>query len=156
MALYISMKIRGLGVLVIINRFVILSFIEKKIWLDFNMYWWTKNWLSCDVFNVGRATQWAFADSRLGVNPKADPETIGLSILTLKQVAKGEAITFLRCPDQRYYWQGTWRALHPRRILHAPGFCVKNWLSNFLWKNQSESKMTENETIEIELTTKPK
>ena len=120
MALYISMKIRGLGVLVIINRFVILSFIEKKIWLDFNMYWWTKNWLSCDVFNVGRATQWAFADSRLGVNPKADPETIGLSILTLKQVAKGEAITFLRCPDQRYYWQGTWRALHPRRILHAP------------------------------------
>ena len=29
----------------------------------------------CEVFNVGRATQWAFADG-LGVNPKADPETI--------------------------------------------------------------------------------
>ena len=28
------------------------------------------------MFNVGRTTQWAFADG-LGVNPKADPETIG-------------------------------------------------------------------------------
>ena len=39
------------------------------------------------VFNVGRATQWAFANS-LGVNPKADPETIGLAILILWQVAR--------------------------------------------------------------------
>ena len=30
-----------------------------------------------DVFNVGRATQWDFADG-LGVNPKADPVTTGL------------------------------------------------------------------------------
>ena len=35
-----------------------------------------------DMFNVGRATQWAFDDG-LGVNPKTDPETIGLSILIL-------------------------------------------------------------------------
>ena len=41
----------------------------------------------CEVFNVGRATQWAFADG-LGVNPMADPETIGLAILTLRQVAR--------------------------------------------------------------------
>ena len=33
-----------------------------------------------EVFNVGRATEWAFADG-VGVNPKADPETIGLAIL---------------------------------------------------------------------------
>ena len=31
------------------------------------------------VFNVGRATQWAFADG-LEFNPKADQETIGLTI----------------------------------------------------------------------------
>ena len=43
---------------------------------------WMDGW---DVFNVGRATQWAFADG-LGVNPKADSETIGLAILTLRQV----------------------------------------------------------------------
>ena len=41
----------------------------------------------CDVFNVGRATQRAFADG-LGVISKADPETIGLAILTLRQVAR--------------------------------------------------------------------
>ena len=40
-----------------------------------------------DVFNVGRATQWAFSDG-LGVKPKADPETIGLAILILGQVAR--------------------------------------------------------------------
>ena len=28
--------------------------------------------MRCEVFNVGRATHWAFADG-LGVNPKADP-----------------------------------------------------------------------------------
>ena len=39
------------------------------------------------VFNVGRATHWAIADS-LGVNPKADPETIGLAILILRQVVR--------------------------------------------------------------------
>ena len=38
-------------------------------------------------FNVGRATHWAIADG-LGVNPKADPETIGLAILILRQVAR--------------------------------------------------------------------
>ena len=38
-------------------------------------------------FNVGRATHWAIADG-LGVNPKADPETIGLAILILGLVAK--------------------------------------------------------------------
>ena len=38
------------------------------------------------MFNVGRATHWSFADG-LGVNPKAHPETIGLAILTLRQVA---------------------------------------------------------------------
>ena len=41
----------------------------------------------CDVFNVGRATLWAFADC-LGVNPKADPETIGFAILILMQVVR--------------------------------------------------------------------
>ena len=39
------------------------------------------------MFNVGRATDWAFADG-LGVNPKADPETIGLAVLILRQVAR--------------------------------------------------------------------
>ena len=41
----------------------------------------------CDVFSVGRATQWPFGDG-LGVNPKVDPETIGLTILILRQVAR--------------------------------------------------------------------
>ena len=41
----------------------------------------------CEVFNVGRATHWDFADG-LGVNQKADPETIGLAILILGQVAR--------------------------------------------------------------------
>ena len=48
-------------------------------WLDRWMYEW-------DVFNVGRATQWDFADG-LRVNPKADLETIGLADLILWQVA---------------------------------------------------------------------
>ena len=39
------------------------------------------------MFNVGRAKQWAFADG-LGVNQKADPETSGLTILILRQVAR--------------------------------------------------------------------
>ena len=43
--------------------------------------------MGCEVFNVRPATQWAFADG-LGVNPKADPETIGLAILILGQVAR--------------------------------------------------------------------
>ena len=38
------------------------------------------------MFNIGRATQWAFANG-LGVNLKADPEIIGLAILILRQVA---------------------------------------------------------------------
>ena len=38
------------------------------------------------MFNVKRVAQWAFADG-LRVNPKADPETIGLTILILGQVA---------------------------------------------------------------------
>ena len=38
-------------------------------------------------FNVGQATQWDFADG-LRVNPKADPETTGLAILILRQVAR--------------------------------------------------------------------
>ena len=38
-------------------------------------------------FNVGRATHWAIADG-LGVNPKADPETVGLAVLILRQVPK--------------------------------------------------------------------
>ena len=38
----------------------------------------------CEVFNVG---QWAFVDG-LGVNPKADPETIGLAVLILRQEAR--------------------------------------------------------------------
>ena len=41
----------------------------------------------CEVFNIGRATHWAFADG-LEVNPKADPETTGLAILILGQVAR--------------------------------------------------------------------
>ena len=41
----------------------------------------------CEMFNVGRATHWAFADG-LGVNPKAAPETIGLAVLVLRQVAR--------------------------------------------------------------------
>ena len=36
----------------------------------------------CEVFNVKQATHWAFVDG-LGVNAKADPETIGLPILIL-------------------------------------------------------------------------
>ena len=42
--------------------------------------------LVCELFNDGRVTHWAFADD-LGINPKADPETIGLAILILRQVA---------------------------------------------------------------------
>ena len=38
---------------------------------------WMVGW---EVFNVGRATHWAFTDG-LGVNPKADTETFGLAIL---------------------------------------------------------------------------
>ena len=38
-------------------------------------------------FNVGQATQWDFADG-LRVNPKADPETTGLAILILREVAR--------------------------------------------------------------------
>ena len=41
----------------------------------------------CELFNVGRATHWAFTDG-LGVNPKADLETVGLAILILRQVAR--------------------------------------------------------------------
>ena len=72
--------------------------------------------MRCDTFKVGRATQWAFADG-LGVKPKADPETVGLAILILRQVA------------QPSLCQGTPRGiidrelggyLHPRWILHAP------------------------------------
>ena len=37
------------------------------------------------MFNVERAKQWSFANG-LEVNPKADPETNGLTILILKQV----------------------------------------------------------------------
>ena len=43
--------------------------------------------LGCEVFNVGRATQWSFADG-LGVNLKADPQTVGLAILILRQGAR--------------------------------------------------------------------
>ena len=39
------------------------------------------------MFNVGRVTQRAFADG-LGVKQKADPETVGLAILILRQVAR--------------------------------------------------------------------
>ena len=39
------------------------------------------------MFNVGRVTQWAFTDG-LRINPKADPETIGLAILILREVAR--------------------------------------------------------------------
>ena len=38
----------------------------------------------CNVLNVGRATQWTFANG-LGVKLKADPETVGLAILILRQ-----------------------------------------------------------------------
>ena len=70
-----------------------------------------------DASIVRRATQWAFADG-LGVNPMADPETIDLAVLIFRQ--SGEAITLSRYP-KRYYSPGTWRTLHPRLILHAPG-----------------------------------
>ena len=40
-----------------------------------------------DVLNIRRVMQWAFAYG-LGVNPKVDPETIGLAILFLRQVPK--------------------------------------------------------------------
>ena len=53
----------------------------------------------CQVYNVGRATQWAFADG-LGVNPKADPETIVLEILILRQVAK-HLLNFSKHPEKR-------------------------------------------------------
>ena len=56
-------------------------------------------------FNVGQATQWDFADG-LRVNPKADPETTGLAILILRQVARTSLC------------QGI---LHPRQILNALG-----------------------------------
>ena len=46
------------------------------------MRWDGMGW---DVFNVGRATQWAFVDG-LGVNPKVDPEIFGLTIFILRQV----------------------------------------------------------------------
>ena len=39
-----------------------------------------------DGFNIGRSTQWDFDDG-LDFNQKADPKTIGLAILILRQVA---------------------------------------------------------------------
>ena len=39
-----------------------------------------------NIFNVEQATEWAFAHSS-EVNPKADPETIGLTILIFRKVA---------------------------------------------------------------------
>ena len=44
-------------------------------------------WDGSEVFNVGLATHWAFANG-LGVNLKIDPEAIGLAILFLKQVVR--------------------------------------------------------------------
>ena len=38
------------------------------------------------MLNVGWTTEWSFVDG-LGFNPKADPETIALAILILRQVA---------------------------------------------------------------------
>ena len=64
----------------------------------------------CEVFNVGRATHWAFADG-LGVNPKADPETIGLAILILRQV------------ERTSLWQGTPRDIIGRKL---GGHCSHN------------------------------
>ena len=71
----------------------------------------------CEVFNVGRATHWAFANG-LGVNPKADPETSGLAILNLRQVARP---SLCQGTPRGIIWMGTWRTLNPRRLLHAPG-----------------------------------
>ena len=50
----------------------------KASWID--VMW-------CDVFNVGPATGWTFAND-LGVNQKADPEKIGLPISILRHVAR--------------------------------------------------------------------
>ena len=55
---------------------------ESHVVEAFLYYGW-----GCEMFNIGRATQWAFADG-LGVNSKADPETVGLAILILRQVAR--------------------------------------------------------------------
>ena len=63
------------------------------------------------VFNVGQATHWATADG-LGVNPKADPETIGLAILILGQVARPSLC------------QGTPRVIIGREL---GGHCTHDW-----------------------------
>ena len=54
------------------------------------------------MLNVGRAAQWAFAYG-LGVNLKAEPETISLSILILRQVARpllcqGQRLEYINMP----------------------------------------------------------
>ena len=73
----------------------------------------------CEVFNVGRATQWAFADG-LGDNLKddPDPETIGLAVLILRQVVSHH---FAKIPPE-VLLTGNLEGIapDPRLILHAP------------------------------------
>ena len=64
-------------------------------------------------------TQRAFAGG-LEVNPKADSEIIGLAILILRQVAWPSICQGTSRSIGVPKVQGTWRTLHPRRILHAP------------------------------------
>ena len=70
----------------------------------------------CDLFNVGWATQWDVADG-LWVNPNVEPETTGLAILILRQMARP---SHCQATSWGYYWQRAWKTLHPRWILHAP------------------------------------
>ena len=69
------------------------------------------------MFNVGRATQWAFADG-LGVNLASDPETIGLTVLILRQVVSHH---FAKIPPE-VLLTGNLEGIapDPRLILHAP------------------------------------
>ena len=82
---------------------MICAYFWQHIWgsLKFDAMW-------CDEFSVGRASQWFFVDG-LGVNPKVCPETIGLAILILRQVARP------------WLWQVTPRGITDREL---GGYCT--------------------------------
>ena len=87
------------------------------------------------VFNIGRATHWAIADG-LGVNPKADPETIGLTILILKEVERPSLCQDIprgiidrelggHCTHDEFYMR-TYMVVFGQRQTSNPGLLVSN------------------------------
>ena len=72
--------------------------------------------LSVSGFNVGlEQRKWAIADG-LGFIPKDHPETCHRNFDPTRRRWLPRFDT-----PRDIIWMGTWRTLHPRRILHAPG-----------------------------------